>query len=365
MKRGNALSRADIARELRLSRATAGHAVAALLSAGLALETVDNTPESRVGRPGVDIALNPAGAYSIGIEIGMRSVSGVIVDLSLQVIARYSVITTNEFHLPDIIVERTFEVIAKLLGKANVEASRILGVCVAVPGLVDKQGVVVNAPFLGWRQYDLRSRITDRCPADWLVSIQNDAAAFAVAECISSDREDADNLLMLLLSEGIGGALVQQGKVFEGARGYAGELGHMVLTSNGRTDSFEMLAGAALLERFFNTNSTIADAAIDLWNKRSTPPVAALLETWASSLAIGLANAVHLLDPSHIVIGGPLSLLYPAVASKVTHDLDSALIYGFIAPPIRVASFGADGAMIGAAATIRETVFRIPTIANN
>ncbi|HEY0124157.1 MAG TPA: helix-turn-helix domain-containing protein, partial [Rhizobium sp.] len=150
LRRGQAMSRADIARELQLTRATVGNAMLTLLHSGLVMEGPTNVTESRVGRPGVEVSLDPTGAYSVGIEIGMRSVSAVVVDLTQCVVAQRSELIGNDFRDADLMLNRVHELIDNLIASGPFAIDKTIGVGVAIPGLVDHEGVVINAPFLGW-----------------------------------------------------------------------------------------------------------------------------------------------------------------------------------------------------------------------
>jgi hypothetical protein len=77
---------------------------------------------------------------------------------------------------------------------------------------------------------------------------------------------------------------------------------------------------------------------------------------------MGLANATHLLDPSRIVLGGPLSALYPAVADAVTQRLSTLMLQGHAAPSLHLARYGGEGAAIGAAARLRARIFALPDL---
>ena len=77
---------------------------------------------------------------------------------------------------------------------------------------------------------------------------------------------------------------------------------------------------------------------------------------------MGLANAALLLDPDRIVLGGPLSDLFPLVAGKVQAQLAALMLEGHAAPSLHLARFGAEGAAIGAAARLRERLFTLPDL---
>lgn len=368
LKRGAAYSRADLARELKLTRATIGRAIQELIDAGLVAETVDRPEVARPGRPGSGVCLNPAGAYSIGIDISSISLTGVLVDLNMRVVQRIKVPIGPDVEDIAGVVERIAQFPARLLAASGVAAHRVQGVCVSVPGLVDRGGRVVVAPFLRWHDVPLRQLLGARRDLPWPVTVCNDAVAFAHAERAVANEKDAQNMLLLLLTEGLGGAIVQRGQILEGAHGYAGELGHMVMGASPKaipTHTFELLAGYERFRRFLPDDRSFEDGLSWLAANRDGPASAALdaaFDEWADVLAAGMLNLVYLMDPEKIVLGGPLSVLFPRVEAKVKRLLAEHLLHGFTRPPIHVTRFGAHGAAIGAASVIRDSLFSLPRL---
>ncbi len=354
---GQSLSRADMARALGVTRATIGHAVAELATAGLVLETPTPTPE-RIGRPGVALRLNPQGALFIGVEIDTRAVSAVLLDLTMRVVARKVDPVADTFQNPQAMVPRILSAAQSLA--VHTDPARLVGLGVAVPGLVGRHGQVVNAPLLGWRNFALQEALQDAAPATWQIDVCNDAFAFASAER-AADLEPS-SLLMVLLAEGVGSAYLDEGRMISGAHGFAGELGHMIVSVRGKSGALETMAGAAGFPAAMRPGWSVAQGVADVLATANTPETLAALDLWAEALAIGLANATHLLDPSRIVLGGPLSALYPAVADAVTQRLSELMLQGHAAPSLHLARYGGEGAAIGAAARLRARIFALPDL---
>lgn len=362
LAQGQALSRADIARELGLTRATIGYAIAELSDAGLVIENAEATSDGRKGRPGTGIQLNPHGAYFLGVDIGTKVLTTVLIDLNMSVVIRRVDNAGSDFRNPDQITTRILSAIQTVLQESGIAPDLVEGVGISVPGLVGHDGSVVNAPFLEWRHYPLRQILAKACPEGWSVMVCNDAFAFAGAERAILPPTESKNLFLLLLAEGIGGASLDGERVFTGAHGYAGEIGHAQITVNGRTEAFDILAGAKLFADFFVPDQTVAEGVDLLLVRQSEPAVSQVLDQWADAVATGLANILHLFDPGRVILGGPIAALYPCRKIRVDHLLEGLLLYGFSLPDISVASFGADGAAIGAAATIREQMFALPEL---
>ena len=207
----------------------------------------------------------------------------------------------------------------------------------------------------------LRHALTQSLPDTWAVDVCNDAFAFASAELVDRDAPRL-NLLMVLLAEGVGSAYVADGHLVTGGHGFAGELGHMQIFAQGRVDRFEAFAGIAGFDQGAGQGMPVAEAVAALIAAKDHPDTKAALDRWAGALCVGLANAAHLLDPDRIVLGGPLSALYPLVCAKVEAGLAALMLQGHASPTLHLARFGAEGAAIGAAARLRARLFALPDL---
>lgn len=359
---GRSLSRADIARELGLTRATIGNAMNVLEEAGYVVEGDTHPTSGRKGRPGVGVSLDPTGAYFVGVDIGPQVLTSVIVDLRMNVVSRIVEPTGPDYRDPSEIERRILDLVHRVTAEVKVPEEKIEGLCVSVPGLVGRDGSVINAPFLEWRNYPLRQNLVAACADRWIVAVCNDAFAFANAEASRLSPASGGSTLLVLMAEGLGGAVIDAGTHMMGAHGFSGEIGHTVITVNDRTDTFEMFAGAKAFSGLLNPEYTVAEGVTLLLARRNEPSVIEALDRWAEALAIGFSNAVHMLDPGRIVLGGPVALLFPCVEARIREKLRAKLLAGFDVPSIAVSKIGADGAAIGAAATIREAIFTLPEL---
>ncbi|MDF0504632.1 ROK family transcriptional regulator [Burkholderia cenocepacia] len=367
LRGGTTLSRAELARELGLTRATIGNAVKELIDSSLVAEAPGRLDDGRPGRPGAGIRLNPSGAYSIGIDVSSSSLTAVLLNLEMRVVRRITEPIESEPKAPEHLIEQIGRLPSRIAVTEGVDTTRIQGVCISIPGLVDHSGRVVVAPFLGWREVPLRQQLSSRTDLPWPVSICNDAVAFANAERTVADGNDAQNMLLLLLAEGLGGAIIQRGRILEGAHGYAGEIGHMVMGASpnaASTQTFELLAGYELFRPLLPRDRPLAEGLqwLAKHGRQTGEEFGRVCDTWAHTLATGILNLVYLLDPERIVLGGPLSVLFPHVETKVKHLLSDHLLHGFQLPPITVTRFGADGAAIGAASIVRDRLFALPRL---
>jgi predicted NBD/HSP70 family sugar kinase len=334
-----------------------------LLDANLVIEPANLAETTRVGRPSVGVSLNPAGAYFIGLDISTTALTAVLVDFTMTAVAEFVVPIGPDAHDVEAVTDRLAILAKRAIRAAGKSRDRVRGIGVSVPGLVGRDGCVAVAPFLEWHNVDLKALLTERLGAGLAIRICNDAVALAHAVCSTTSATETQDLLLILMSEGIGSAFVRQGRVVEGHNGYAGEIGQMVMAPTSATparQTFQLLAGHRFFSPFLPTNRPVAEAIRDLSDQEcDLPGLREALEEWAGRLAAGFLNAIRLFDPERIVLGGALAALYPRVAARVT-DILGEDMRGLRVPPILVSRYGAEGAAIGAAAMLRETLFLIP-----
>ena len=368
------MSRSDLARELNLTRTTVGNAVRVLLDADLvheptvAPESANSNDPGRTGRPSVGIALNAAGAYFVGLNISTTALTAVLLDFTMSVVATFTCSVGPDLQDVAAVTDRLATLANRAIRAAGKKRDRVRGIGISVPGLVTRSGRVAIAPFLQWRDVDLKAHMIKRLGLQISVKVCNDAVALASAVCATASETEVSDMLLILMSEGIGSASIRQGRVHEGFNGFAGEIGQTVLDRQIARSSpytFQLLAGERFFVPFLAKNRPIVDAIIELAGDIiGHPDLAEALEQWAAYLAAGFLNAIWMLDPERIVIGGSLAPLYVHVAARVDVLLGESM-GGLRVPPIMVSAYGAEGAAVGAAALIREALFTLPELADS
>ncbi len=321
-------TRAALARGLGLTRASMTDLVGSLADAGLVAEDAGRAPAGR-GRPGHLIRLRPDAGHVLGAEIGVERLVVAVVDLSGAVRGRLEQRGSLIGVPPDTIFRRLAALVAA--ARRDVGAPGLAGgLGVSVPGFMTRDGVVLSAPLLGWRNVDVASGLRRHFAGP--VVVENDANATAHGEWhFVPDRRGGD-LLAVLLANGIGCGLVADGRILRGTHGLAGELGHMPLAVAGPCETnWEAQAGL-------------------LAARPGSKPV--MPEDWPLWLARGLATATYAYDPATIVIAGELTELFLAQRPSVEAQLRRLLVPGFPMPTLAAAKFGADGCAIGAASLL-------------
>lgn len=360
-------SKADLARELGVTKTTVGYAVGELMDAGLVVEVGIEQGGGYRGRPGNFLSLNPNGAYFVGAEITPEHLLVVLCDFSLSIVKRVAVPLKVAETPAEEVVGRTKSIVEKMLRESRLAQSDVYGLGLSVSGIVTPAGRVFIPPVPLWNEVDLTVMLQTAMPHGWVVKCYNDAAATAFVISEGLPEREKESLLVLVLANGIGSAVVRNGVVDRGATGVAGEIGLMrlsdELSQSGKT--FQDGAGYAHFARFFDPaldpeDSLNALAAI----AEPDRDFLSTLSVWSDRLAAALLNAIYLLDPALIVVSGPLSVLYPKVADRVAELLQAKFIPGLSVPPIVVDGPGQRIPAVGAAALIREDLFLLPAFSS-
>jgi len=356
--RNGTATRADLARELGLMRSTVGNLVTGLIDQALVSETevAGSAPNGRTGRPGQLVRLNPGHSAFIGADIGVGHMSVVAVDLLGQVISSRTV-AYEPTHGDANAAIGALATLVRALMRQLPASQQLQGICVIVPGLVDKNGVVLRAPVLGWNAVPVQQLLAARLKWSGALTSENDANAFAAAELHNRSPAASADALFVYLDAGVGGGMASQGSLLRGHRGYAGEIGHIHLGEHGFDPltavqgSFESYVGRDAVLARYRHHGGAAGNLQDFGAALSAQSPAALrtISEWAWWLGRGLASLVSVLDPGRIVLGGPVATLYAYAERETLASVEKHLVMPFILPRIEVSSLGPDVCAIGGA----------------
>jgi glucokinase len=244
---------------------------------------------------------------------------------------------------------------------------RIERIGIAAPGPLDaERGIIHHAHTLpGWRDTPLRDIISEAF-GGVLAFMENDATLAAYAEYRTGAGRDADPMLYLTISTGIGGGAILNGKVFTGWSGLAIEPGHIRFTlPDGSIKRLEELASGTALgeiarQRLQTTDEPsllrdlpmIDGAAVGEGARVGDAFALSLVQEAGTWLGLGLVNVVHLFSPRAIVLGGSVALRLGDLLLDVAREvLEREVLHPRFLPPdlIRLAQFGDDVCLLGAA----------------
>jgi predicted NBD/HSP70 family sugar kinase len=206
----------------------------------------------------------------------------------------------------------------------------LAGAALAVPGLVDPDGLIRVAPNLGWQDVD-GGDLLKSVPAlaDLPIVVDNEANLAALGE-LRADGGGGQSFLYVSGEVGIGAGIVLDGELYRGGRGWSGEIGHVTVYPDGRP----CRCGAdGCLEQYAGQEAMTADADLA-----------------ASALGIALSAVVNLLDIDEIVLGGGYAPAFERLRPGIEAEISRRVLTAELAPvTLRPATLGADAAMRGAA----------------
>ena len=380
LRRFEPLSRAELSSRTGLNRSTVSIIVDSLIEENLVQET--NLQNSKVGRPGMLLKLNPNGGFAIGIELGVDCISIIVSDFIANVLWREQMCgVPGDDQI--LILERAISLTQRALDFGQAQGLRPLGIGMGVPGLVDlRQGKLIFAPNLHWNNVPLQLIWLQRFNLP--VFIENEAKAAALGEYYFGVAQDVFDFIYLSAGIGLGAGIVIDGKLFRGNNGYAGEIGHITVDPNGevcgcgKRGCWETQVGPrAVLRRVRNTIETGSPSILsdmvdgDLERITFENVVQAVsrddsvalhaLEEVGEHLGIGVANLVNIFNPELIVLGGELNRASKILLPIVTQIINENVLYP-IRENVRVAAsaHGTDACTIGAIALVLEDILRIP-----
>jgi predicted NBD/HSP70 family sugar kinase len=365
-------SRADIARRLTLTRSTITNVVDDLLRRKLVIEMPQEKPEGRreLGRPGINVRLNPAGAYFLGAEIDVGVVRIALLDLAGNV-AETRVVTgvTTE---PEDALDRIAEVYASLEQRAKYRGKiRALGL--TVPGLVRSDGLVVHLPVLGWKNVKLLRLAAEKI--DIPLFIENNTNAAAFGEVYAHPGPNRDFIIYLKLGIGCGGAAILNGRLMRGGRGTAAEFGHMRVADDGpvcscgRRGCLETFVNLAALAAGFAPDARFAmDDLVELSAKVAAAEKAGdrrageVVESITRYLVRGLVSLTNIFNPNEIVLGGLMRPLLAPHMAAIGHGVRSGIVPGMAMPALKLSAGEEFECAIGAASIAHHESFDVSNI---
>jgi predicted NBD/HSP70 family sugar kinase len=357
------LSRASLTEATGLNRSTIADLVAELVRSGLVEERAPD-PSRRVGRPSPVVAIAP-GVLVVAANPEVDALTIAAVGLDREIVLRER-IDLDHVLTPGETAALLAERIAAWRAGPLADA-RIVSVGLAVPGLVRAaDGLVRIAPHLHWTDSPVRDLVTEATGLP--TSVGNDATLGALAEHLYGAARGIDHVVYLNGgASGIGGGLIVHGMPVAGAGGYAGEFGQ---NRPGIAAESDRRAAGGVLED--EVSRTLLLDAVGLGTAdeptlaaalaaSDDPAVAAEITRQRGILSTALANAVNVLNPSVVVLGGFLATLaaidLDGLADAVGAQAMPANLEGL---DIRVASLAEDRLLIGAAEAAFERLLADP-----
>lgn len=318
----------------------------------------------------------------IGVDLGGTNIEAAVVQTDHVLASKKK--KTKADKGPKTVINRIEATVRKAMKKADCKKKDITAVCIGAPGTVDMAtGVVYHAPNLDWRDVALGEELQQRLSLS--VFVDNDVNIGLVGEHVYGAGQGALHMVGIFVGTGIGGGLIIDGKPYHGARGAAGEIGHTIVSPQGRRcqcgreGCVEAYASKTAMEAMVREkidegrNSIVFDIMKDNNKDRLTSSVIAealdeqdavmeeVIQTAQYYLGLLTANLVNTADPERIVYGGGLverlgtPFLEPVIRTARQYYLQEDHAERIQIVP---AALGDDAGPIGAAAIARRRLMQ-------
>jgi predicted NBD/HSP70 family sugar kinase len=370
-------SRARIAAETGLNKATVSSLVADLAERGLVAE--GETERGAVGRPGLVIGLDTTTYVSLGAEISVDYVSVLAMNLPGDPVAERRVPLDTSRLTPEQILARLAALTRSVLDSLADDVV-VVGLTVAIPGLVETvSGIVHAAPNLGWREVPVAALLHELLDDPGIeIALDNEANLAALAERELRGTDAPDDFILLTGGAGIGGGLVTAGQLLRGTAGFAGEVGHIQVTPTGvtcrcgRRGCWETVVGLnALLAAAAGPDDVVRDPSVDLDERlaelrtraeQGDPRTLEAIAAVGVALASGAGTLLNVFNPRLLVLGGYFAVLRPWIEPGLREALDGEVF----APRsggcrVEFSRLGYSAAVRGGAIAAASVVFENPS----
>lgn len=384
IRRDGPISRAEIAKQAKLTPPTVTNIVHELLESQLVKEREMGV--STGGRKPILLTINAESFYVIGVDVGIRQLRVVIADLNATI--------TNKIEepIPDGIGKKEFvklliDQVGGIIQHANLTKEKIIGIGIGMHGVVDAtEGVALYAPNFDLKNVPIKATLEREFQLP--VKVENDAKALALGENWFGYGVNVQNMVCLNIGNGIGAGIIIDDKLFNGKNGIAGEIGHTAIDLNGPKCSCgnhgclqALAAGDAIRERALKEinsgrKSSIAELVngdMDRVDGKVVHQAAIhgdelaieVLKQSGRYLGIGIANLINLLNPELVVISGGVSKAGKFILDPIkTVVWERVLNQAAKQTDIVQSKLGDQGTVIGALTLVLAELF-IPALSDD
>ncbi len=374
------ISRAALAEMTGLNKTTVSSLVKELIEHQFVHEVGLNS--AHVGRPSVLLELNPDAGCIVSGEIGVDYISVIRANFAAEIVWRHQESIKQSLGQQEII-RRLLDLFHQSIESGDGTRGNLLGLALGVPGLVDlDSGKLLFAPNLKWENVPLRDILSREFGVP--VFVDNEANMAALGEHFFGAAQGHNEVLYISIGVGLGGGIIQGGRLLRGATGFAGEFGHMTMEVNGERCNcgncgcWETLVSQSALFRHIRRaveggqHSVLEDMVKDDWSQLSVPMIVdavyagdrvaiEALEQVGHYLGVGIASLVNSFNPDLVVLGGILSLaggfLLPIIDAELRQH---ALRWNVDTVQVVLSRYGLDACVMGGMATVYQAILAQP-----
>ena len=362
------LSRADLATAVGLTKSTVSLLVRELIDEGWLVER-EVVATGDLGRRPTPLFIDQSRLLLLGAEVGIESVRVVATSLTGDVLASAAAAYAGKS--PKACIGTLANTLLRVRKQLDGAEHRFIGIGIGLPGGVDEsRGFLHFAPNLAWHDVPVGALLAEKLVGTSLAGtplfLQNEADVAVLGELEFNNSRASNPLLYLSINQGVGAGVVVGDRLLTGARGFAGEVGHMVLQLNGplcscgRRGCAEALIGPRAMLR--GDGDELPDRPLAEIRRRLAAEDADTVRAVKKAgnyLGMLLQNLASAYDPGSIVLGGAVVDLGDVFLQPALRTLAEYHAAAQLTPPVvQTSRFGADAVAVGAAALARYHLTR-------
>lgn len=308
--------------------------------------------------------------YSFGVDVGGTTIKMGLFNLDGNVLDKWEIKTRTENGGVNVLPDIAEAIKAKISEKA-IAKEDVVGVGIGVPGPVDDKGVVYKCVNLGWGVLNINEELGKLL--DMPVKGGNDANVAALGEMWKGGGQGFESIVVVTLGTGVGGGIIMNGKILTGAKGAAGEIGHIHVDDNekdvcgcGNSGCLEQFASATGIVRLANRALEATDkktvlkagevSAKDIWDavKAGDEVAIEIAEKFGQYLGKGLAAVAGVINPEAFVIGGGVSKAGNILLDYIQKNYTPYVFHASRDVKFTLATLGNDAGIYGAAKLVLD-----------
>lgn len=305
-------------------------------------------------------------AYYVGVDVGGTTVKMGLFSDKGELLEKWEILTNIEDNGDHILPE----IVDSIEEKRAEHGGNIKGIGVGIPGPITDEGVVLKCANFGWGVFNVKNAVAGLTGVG-NVRVGNDANVAALGEMWKGGGRGYDSIVMVTLGTGVGGGIIQQGKILTGCKGAGGEIGHTKVNPEetevcgcGNRGCLEQYASATgivhLAEKNLREDSCLfgqkitAKAVFD-GAKAGDAYCLEIVEQFGKYLGLALSNVAHVVDPEAFVIGGGVSAAGTIILDVVEKYYNEYSMFALKNKKFHLAELGNEAGIYGA---VRMVLFK-------
>lgn len=354
------LSRSDLARITGLNKATVSTQISDLLNDHIVTEIRERESNTR-GRKPILLEINGQAGYSIGIDIDDNSINVIFINLKGNPIKKMQipVISNNLEQVIDSIIKRLSPSILK--HNSMYQPIGLIGIGIGIHGIVNNDDEIIFTPKHNWSNVEITSKLEKAFQTK--VFVDNNANLCAFAEQVYD--EHIPDLFCVTLYSGIGLGIISKNEIYRGYHGFAGEIGHMIVETDGLHCScgnkgcWELYASEKALKNRISNSFPTATSCNGFEELLRDHKFDSIIDHYIHYLAAGLNNIINIFNPEELILNGTMIKSGSPITERIHQKLKSK-INNY--REIRASNIRGNACALGGAVFALKQFFQIDTM---